>query len=58
MNDEKVFCPIINKFIDSYECFETCNVAEKMAKPVIGNTEVLNTPGFRKQCMACPNHFD
>lgn len=54
----KVLCPIINKKIDEYDCFETCTVAERIVKVTshVGIKEIKESPDFHARCLKCPNH--
>ena len=54
----KIRCPIINKNIDEYDCFETGTVAERMVRvdSSVGIKEIKEAKDFHQQCMKCPNH--
>ncbi|WP_296788304.1 hypothetical protein [Selenomonas sp.] len=54
----KIRCPIIDKDIDEYDCFETGTVAERYVKvnAPVGIKEIKESEDFHKRCMECPNH--
>ena len=56
----KIRCPIINKDIDEYDCFETGTVAERMARvdSSVGIKEIKKAKDFHQRCMKCSNHKD
>lgn len=55
-----ITCPLINKKIDEYDCFETGTVAEEIVKITssVGIPEIKQTPGFRKRCLECEHHIE
>lgn len=54
-----VRCPLINRDIDEYDCFETGTVAEGLAKidSSVGMEEIKKTENFRERCLACEHHI-
>lgn len=53
-----VRCPIIDREIDEYDCFETGTVAERIVKVTasVGIKEIKDAPDFHERCINCPNH--
>lgn len=57
--NSEYFCPLINRNIDEYECFEVHCVVNHEVKPVIGPVDAYKKADFREICLKCPNHrFD
>lgn len=54
----KVRCPIVNREIEQYNCFEVCQVAERMVKDAVIPEEFSSVNNFRDICNQCPNHMD
>ena len=56
---KKILCPLINKEIDEYDCFEIGTVAEGIAKvnSSVGVTEIKQAENFRERCLVCKNHI-
>ncbi len=54
-----VRCPLIDKDIDEFDCFETGTVAEGLAaiRSSVGIEEIKRTENFRIRCLACENHI-
>lgn len=56
---KKIFCPLINKYIDEVDCFETGTVAEGwcVIDAPVGLMEIKNQPNFHERCLNCKNHI-
>ena len=54
-----VRCPLIDKDIDEFDCFETGTVAEGLVaiRSSVGVEEIKRTENFRIRCLACENHI-
>ena len=54
-----VKCPLIDKEIDEFDCFETGTVAEGSANidSSVGVKEIKMVENFRIRCLACENHI-
>ncbi len=59
MEEKTIYCPLIRKDIEEYDCFITGQVAEEIIRIdcVYGNEEIKRTENFRKRCLACKNHI-
>ena len=54
-----VRCPLIDKEIDEFDCFETGTVAEGIASldSSVGVKEIKMAENFRIRCLACEHHI-